>query len=227
MPRLTGSRVVPLVRLAVAAVLLSAPRLAAAQDGTGERPFEYSNRLSLVGGLSQVALGGGNIEGTWYTERFSFEYSHGFNLKLTGSLLSSADQNQKLALREPWTTGFGIGYRLTETFDLRVEGKAHRFEVFYDGQGYSGTPIASYTTATVGVGAYYRYYPFKASSGWARGLVLNPSVRYWPNVYSSLDKDRVTYANARTGKQETHEAETQGIPGTKGLFVNVSVGYTF
>jgi len=187
----------------------------------------YANRLSVVGGLSQLLLGGGNVEATWYTNRLSVAYSHGFNLQLGSGLLSSPSQNQQLQLTMPWTTGAGIGYRLTKRLDVRLEVKQHRFAMRYDDQNFSGPTIAEYTTTTVGVGAYYRYYPFARSAGATRGLVIVPSVRYWPNVSSSLDNNELAYANARTGRTETHRAASQGFAGTGGLIANVSVGYTF
>lgn len=187
----------------------------------------YTDRLSVVGGVSQLLIGGGNMEGTWYTRRLSIAYSHGFGLQLGSGLLPSESQDQQLQLSMPWTTGLGVGYRITRTFDVRVEVKRHRFTMRYDDQDFSGPTIGEYSTTTVGLGAYYRYYPFARSSGLARGLVLVPSVRYWPNVSSSLANNELTYANERTGRTEMHQAATQGFPGTGGLLANVSVGYTF
>ncbi len=187
----------------------------------------YANRFSVVGGLSQLLLGGGNVEGTWYTNRLSLAYSHGFNLQLGSGLLAQESQDQQLQLTMPLTTGFGVGYRITPTFDVRLEVKRHRFAMRYDDQDFSGPTIAEYNTTTVGVGAYYRYYPFARHTGVARGLVIIPSVRYWPNVTSSLENNELGYVNERTGRAEVHKAATQGFPGTGGLLANVSIGYTF
>lgn len=208
----------------VTTLLLTAPVTARLR---GQAPDPYANRFSLVGGVSQLLLGGGNIEGTWFTDRLSLAYSHGFNLQLDGGLISQESQDQRLQLAMPWTTGFGFGYRLTKALDVRVEVKRHQFALRYDDQDFSGPTIADYTTTTLGVGAYYRYYPFARARGIARGFVIVPSVRYWPNVSSSLDDGRLTYANQRTGRSEVHRAATQGIPGTGGVLANVSVGYTF
>ena len=190
-------------------------------------PFPHANQLSVLGGLNQIALRGGNVEATWYTNRLSFEYSHGFNLQMTGWVLGTAEKDQHLQLRMPWTTGFGIGYRLTPTLDVRIESKLHRYQAFYETQHLEGAPIRAYTTETEGVGAYYRVYPLARLGGWAQGIVIAPSVRYWPNVWTSLPKEGFKYANTVTGRSETLRAATQGIPGTTGLFVNASVGYTF
>lgn len=222
----SSSIVQTLVRLAFAITVSAAgmPATAAhAQAGTDP----YTDRFSVVGGVSQLLLGGGNVEGTWYTQRLSIAYSHGFGLQLGSGLLPSESQDQQLQLSMPWTTGLGVGYRITRTFDVRVEVKQHRFAMRYDDQNFSGPTISEYTTTTVGVGAYYRYYPFARSSGFARGLVLVPSVRYWPNVSSSLANNELAYLNERTGRTEVHQAATQGFPGTGGLLANVSVGYTF
>ncbi len=205
----------------ITALLLAAPLVA--QSSTDP----YANRFSLVGGLSQLALGGGNVEGTWYTNRLSLAYSHGFNLQLGSGVLGQEAQAQQVQLTMPWTTGFGAGYRVTAAFDVRLEVKQHQFVMRYDDQDFRGSTIAEYQTTTVGVGAYYRYYPFARATGAARGLVIVPSVRYWPNVSTSLDGDALTYDNARTGRREEHRAATQGFPGSGGVLANVSVGYTF
>lgn len=212
-------------RLALVTALAMAPiasPLAAQSSGD-----PYADRFSLVGGVSQLLLGGGNIEGTWYTRRLSVAYSHGFNLQLGGNALPQALQDQRLQLTMPWTTGFGIGYRVTSALDLRLDVKRHRFAMRYDDQDFAGSTIAEYQTTTVGIGAYYRYYPFASRSGAARGVVIVPSVRYWPNVSSSLPNDELRYTNARTGRQEVHQAAEQGFPGSGGVVANVSIGYTF
>jgi opacity protein-like surface antigen len=201
----------------------AAPAVTAAQAPA----FAHSNRFSVLGGLSQIAAGGGNVELNWHSSRFAFDYSHGFGLKFGGSLIGKAELDQKVELSMPWTTGFGIGYRLTSALEVRLEPKWHRYKVLYAGQDFSGTAIRSYTTTTLGVGAYYRVYPFARSTGWAKGVVMAPSVRYWPNVSSSLPGGKFTYANTATGRQETLRAATQGFPGTGGLLANVSLGYTF
>ena len=54
-----------------------------------------------------------------------------------------------------------------------------------------------------------------------------PSLRYWPNVWSSLGNDKFTYTNRVTNRTETYQAASQGFPGTGGLLANVTVGYTF
>jgi hypothetical protein len=58
------------------------------------------------------------------------------------------------------------------------------------------------------------------------GVVLVPSLRCWPNVSSTLDDEALSYAKARTGRTEVHEAATQGFPRNGGLIGNVSMGYT-
>jgi hypothetical protein len=186
-----------------------------------------ANRFSILAGLGQLALGGGNVEVNWFTKRMYADYSHGFDVSVPSSALPSRDRSQFLKIRMPWTTGFGIGYRVTRAFDVRIEPKMHRYEVSLDGAA-PGTPlIARYTTATLGVGAYYHWYPFASASRWARQIVVAPSLRYWPNVWTSLSGDSLAYANARTGRTEVMRAARQGLPMLGGLLPNVSVGLTF
>lgn len=233
-PRLRPSfsapvRVLLLLVAAGAASVAPVNAQTASTASSTRRPpaFAHSDRFSVLGGLSQIAAGGGNVELNWHSQRFAFDYSHGFGLKFGSALIAQDARDQKVELSMPWTTGFGIGYRLTSALDVRIEPKWHRYRVLYASQDFSGAAIRSYTTTTLGVGAYYRVYPFARSTGWAKGVVMAPSVRYWPNVSSSLPGGTFTYNNTATGRSETLRAATQGFPGTNGLFANVSIGYTF
>ena len=106
-----------------------------AQDGKQKKDFLYSNRVSVLAGLIQpLVLKGGNIEVTYFTKRMSFDYSHGFLLSLSGATMVGDAKDQKLAYHLPYSTGFGIGYRFTSFFDVRVEPKIHSWEVYYDGE---------------------------------------------------------------------------------------------
>ena len=51
-------------------------------------------------------------------------------------------------------------------------------------------------------------------------------MRYWPNVATSLSDDKIVYANATTGRDETHDAANIGIRNSP-LIVNISIGYIF
>jgi len=200
------------------------------QDPAVRRPqFPYSNRLTIGGGISQLLLGGFNVQAEYTTNRLVFDYSHGFNLSLSGQVASADARVQNLTEMIPSTLGIGIGYRLTPTLDLRVEPKLHFYELYNNnGVGERTTNrLASYRTATLGLGAYYRYYPFRRQNNGLAGILIMPSVRYWPNIWSSLTDNKLTYVNRTTNQTETYKAATQGIAGTGGLLANVTVGYTF
>ena len=180
--------------------------------------------IGVVAGLMQpLAIDGGNLQLEATVGRFVFDYSHGWSLDLpaVGDV-----EDQKLALHLPYSTGFGVGYQLTEALDLRFEPKLHGFEVLYDDGPQAGSEVASYRTVTLGFGAYYKWHPFSQSDGAARGITVAPSVRAWPNVWSSLDDDRIAYESSITGQSEVHEASNIGL-GNSPFIVNVSVGYLF
>lgn len=199
-----------------------------AQDQPRRPQFPYSNRFTVGGGISQLLLGGFNVQGEYTTNRMVFDYSHGFNISLTGQAASLVAQDQKLSEKLTSTLGIGIGYRITPTLDIRFEPKLHSYEVFYNGSGETAANrLTTYRTVTLGVGAYYRYYPFRSQTNALAGILVMPSVRYWPNVWSSLANDKLTYANKITNRTETYRAAPQGFPGTGGLLANVTVGYTF
>ncbi|MBO0930998.1 hypothetical protein [Fibrella aquatilis] len=186
----------------------------------------YSNRFSLLFGLQQpLVLGGGNVEINYFTKRMSFDYSHGFSLDIP---VAGAFKDNRLALHLPYTTGFGIGYRFTSFFDVRFEPKLHSWEVYADNAEQSlANRIASFRTVTLGIGAYYRYMPFKNStSPVLQGITTSSSLRWWQNVSSSQANDTFSYTNKATGKTEQLAVPNIGIANTP-LIVNIAVGYTF
>ncbi len=119
--------------------------------------------------------------------------------------MTPAEQEQKLDIFLPFSTGGGIGYRFTPNFNLRAELKAHSYEVS------RGSVSFRYMTYSVGVGAYYYWYPFGSEH-----LVIMPSVRFWPNVASSLDNNEYRFVDGQAHK--AHDFS---------LFANISVGYRF
>jgi hypothetical protein len=148
------------------------------------------------------------------------------SLDLSGALVVGDAKDQQLAYHLPYSTGFGVGYRVTRWLDLRVEPKVHAWQVYHQGDPQDvGHRIASYKTFTLGLGAYHRWFPFGDRRDWSRGITVLSSVRWWPNVASTLDGDELTYANRSTGRMETIGAANIGIADTPFL-LNVSLGYT-
>jgi hypothetical protein len=185
-------------------------------------------RVNLLFGINQPLLGGFNIEGNFFWKRLAFDYSHGTNLKFSSEILGGAYQEQGLKATLPWTTGFGVGYRFNTWLNLRVEPKWHKFEISYEEtpEGISGA-VTDYTTFTLGLGLYANLRPFKNSQNkFLSGLMIAPSIRYWPKVSSSLEGDQFSYNSAITGEMETIEALEVGISNTPWI-VNLSIGYSF
>lgn len=183
--------------------------------------------VSLLFGLNQpLVLQGFNFEVNYWTKKLVIDYSHGFDLKLQDDLVSPDSRNQHLAFNITHTLGLGFGYRFTEGFNLRIEPKIHIWEMYYDDAFRSNEgKIKTYSTYTLGLGAYYRWMPFKKSETVMRGLTIAPSARWWPNIASTLDNNKYEYYNTRTLKTEVHRANNIGISNTP-WFVNVSVGWT-
>lgn len=214
------------ILLLVAVCALLHVTTAIAQTKPAKPAFLYSNRLSvLFGGIQPLLLKGGNVEVNYFTKRMSFDYSHGFSLDPP---VVGAFKDSKLALHIPYSTGFGVGYRFSSFFDVRFEPKLHSWEVYADNaEQIAKNRVASFQTFTLGLGAYYRYMPFKNSTSVAlQGITTNVSVRYWQNVGNSLSNDEFTYANPTTGKNETLKAPNIGFANTP-LIINFAVGYTF
>lgn len=186
----------------------------------------YSNKFSILAGLIQpIALNGGNVEINYTTKRMIFDYSHGFNLNPP----SAGDyKTQNVALHLPYSTGFGIGYRISSFLDIRFEPKLHSWEVYdKDAEQTPANKIKEYKTFTLGAGLYYRYFPCKNSKHKGlQGITTATSLRFWPNVGSTLSKDEFSYDNKSTGKKETQKASNIGMANTPLIF-NISIGYTF
>lgn len=186
----------------------------------------YSNKFSLLfGTLQPTALQGFNVEVNYTTKRMIFDYSHGVSLDppTVGDF-----KTQKVALHLPSSTGFGIGYRFTSFFDVRFEPKLHSWEVYNEGETQNNnTKIKDFKTFTLGIGAYYRYMPFKNSeSKLLQGITTSTSIRYWQNVGTTLRNDEFSYLNKNTNKTETLKAPNIGIANSPIIF-NIAIGYTF
>lgn len=197
---------------------------------TSENSQDQTTEIILLAGLLQpLMLQGGNFEVDVYTPKVVFNYSHGFSLDLDrehGTTVGKI-KSQNLAVHLPYSTGFGIGYRVKRYFDVRLEPKLHRFNVYYDGSDRSlvSNEIAAYNTVTMGVGAYFRWKPFEKKQNALKGVFTSTSLRYWQNIWSSLDNNQIVYENRCTNQTETHKAANIGIANTPFLF-NIAVGYS-
>lgn len=188
--------------------------------------FEYSNTWTIMAGLIQpIALDGGNIELNYFGKRTVFDFSHGFSLDPP---VVGVVKDQGIVWHLPYSTGFGIGYRLTKALDVRFEPKLHSWEAYNKGEAQTeATKIKDFRTVTMGIGIYYRYFPFKNSqSKFLNGIVTASSVRWWQNVSSTLSNDEFTYMNKTTGKMEKLEAPNVGLAATP-IIINIGIGYSF
>jgi hypothetical protein len=165
---------------------------------------------------------GFNIEGNFFYKHFAFDYSHGVALDFSGGSLPKNVKDQSLVIHVPYTTGFGVGYRFAEWISVRVEPKWHRWDLYYDGDDQTAANrVVRYNTFSLGLGAYVNWRPFKNADNALKGVMIAPSLRYWPTVSSTLDGDEFRYINKVTGKRMQ-----PGIVNTLIVF-NVSVGYSF
>ena len=189
---------------------------------------QSNTEVVVQAGLIQpVLLQGGNVEIDLNYKRFVLGYSHGFGLKLEGSNIIGEAKTQGLAYTLPFTTGIGAGYKVLDWLDVRAELKWHKFEVHYDdSRNIEGGDLFSYTTVTLGAGVYGHWRPFDSRKDWLHGFNLSTSLRYWPNLTTSLDSDKREYDNEFVGQRVTHNASNIGIANTA-FIVNMSVGYAF
>jgi hypothetical protein len=177
------------------------------------RPPGLETKFSAMAGLAQwTVLRGGNIAVEYKVGRFAFEVSHGQGLdlnQLDGFFLTSVEREAGAQVRVPWTTGFGVGYRITENLHALIEFKAHHYEV----SSRDPAATASYTTFSIGPGVFYSFYIYK-------GLFLEPNLRFWPNVASTLADNKVALREP-DGTTYMHQAHDFGF------FANMNLGYSF
>ncbi|WP_027075671.1 hypothetical protein [Maribacter antarcticus] len=190
--------------------------------------WKTDRKINVLFGLTQPLLVDGfNIEGNYIHNRLIFDYSHGVSLDFSGSSTTTELEMQGVTVHMPWTTGFGVGYRLNEWLNIRVEPNWHRFEFYYEGESQTSlNEIDSYNTFSLGLGLYGNFQPFKNSTSFIKGIMVTPSIRFWPTVSSSLDGDSFTYNNKNTGAMETIEVLDSDVAFTPFIF-NVSIGYSF
>jgi hypothetical protein len=181
----------------------------------------------LFGLTHPLLVDGFNVEINYIHNRFLFDYSHGASLNFSGNTATTGLERQGVAVHMPWTTGFGVGYRLNRWLNVRVEPKWHRFEFYYEGESQTSVnEIDSYNTFSLGLGLYATFQPFKKSIPFLKGVMVAPSIRFWPTVSSSLEGDSFTYNNKNTGALEKIEVLDPGAGFTPFIF-NISIGYTF
>ena len=186
------------------------------------------NRFSLLFGLNQpILLKGFNFELNYWMKHWVIDYSHGFNLHVDGEFVAPEYERQNVNFKITHSLGIGFGYRFTKAFNLRFEPKIHIYEAYYDCHDQSGgTSISNFNTYTLGFGAYYRWLPFEAKQGLAKGITIVPSIRYWYKVGSSLPGDQASYFNTCTNQTEILNVPNIGVANTPWI-INISIGYTF
>lgn len=196
--------------LAIIGALLCFTRLNA-QDAQVKPVGKEMSQISILTGLHQpILLKGGNIAVNYITKKSIYlEASFGIGLDYT-DLLSTEDEAKYAAVGSPFSYGFGVGY-FWKGLSLAVEPKGTIFQIT-DHEGKEET----YTTFSVGLGAYYNLYLWK-------GLFLQPSIKYWPKVGATLDSEGVEMQNTN-GELFIHEART---PGNNGLIYGASLGWRF
>jgi hypothetical protein len=196
--------------------------------GLQAQNWQTEKKINVLFGLSQPLVAHGfNIEFNYIHNRLIFDFSQGIGLQFSGNTLPVSLRDQNIEVHMPWTTGFGIGYQFTNWINVRVEPKWHRFEFNYQNQQeYSSNEITSYNTFTLGLGVYGSYLPFKKKSNYLKGIMISPSVRYWPTVHSTLPGNDLSYYNETTGSEQNIKTYGPGIQ-LSSWVVNISIGYSF
>ncbi|MEO0573561.1 MAG: hypothetical protein AAF039_17800, partial [Bacteroidota bacterium] len=178
--------------------------------------LKYSNKFSLGSDLFQpFLLGGFNINGTYMTNRWVFDYSHGVGLEIDDNFQTDEQQALNAEIEIPWTTGPGLGYRITNNLDVRLDFKAHRIEANL----LQGQQEIEYTQFTIGPGTFYRFYFGKNT-----GFGLEASVRYWFDFGNDLDNlsdGNLDFVD-NSGNDRSFDADV-----ASGIGVNLALIYTF
>ncbi len=189
---------------------------ASAQDRTPKNIKPFSNKFTLGTDLVQpFFLGGFNINATYTTNNFIFDWSHGVGLSLPDNILTDEQEALDAEIEIVWTTGPGVGYRLTKNLDARVDFKIHRNEVDL----LKGEQFLDYNSYTAGPGVFYRFYLGKNT-----GFGLELSVRYWfelGNELDNLDGSDFEFTDSN-GNSRSFDTNING-----GIGANIALIYTF
>ena len=186
--------------------------------------WKTEKKINVLFGGTQLLVHGFNYEFNYVSSRIIVDFSHGVSLLFKDGTVPAELRKQVVEVKMPWTIGVGIGYRLTEWLNIRVEPKWHRFEFDYENGPLN--QIHSYNTFTLGAGVYGSYRPFKKKTNFLKGIMVAPSIRYWPTVHSSSKENNFSYYNQNTGTNQVIKTYGPGI-GLTPLIINVSFGYTF
>ncbi len=166
-------------------------------------------QLSFHYGLLQpILLRGFNAAIDFRYKRFVATYSHGHGLEIgrAPGTLSDAELDAGVEVFMPYTTGGGFGVVLLDELYVLADFKVHGYELRY------GSETQRYQTVTVGAELGWRLFLWK-------GLHIAPVLRYWPTVYSSIERSGVDL-----GEGAVHKPIPQGI---SGFFANVLIGWQF
>lgn len=190
--------------------------------------WKTDRKLNVLFGLTQpLLLNGFNMEVNYIHNRFIFDYSHGASLDFSENAVTPDLKEQGVVVHMPYSTGFGVGYRFTRWLNARIEPKWHRFEFYYNNDAQTAAnEITSYNTFTLDLGVYASLYPFKKSESFLKGILIAPSIRYWPTVSSTMQADSYSYMNRNTHTTEEIKTLDPGMGFTPFVF-NISVGYSF
>ncbi len=209
-------------------IFLSMLLLAAAGHSVLAQQSDWlsDRRVNVLFGLNQPLLNGFNAEVNYFYKRLALDYSHGVSLNMGNALLDATNRDLGIDVHIPWTTGFGVGYRFNEWFNLRAEPKWHKFELYHQGDAQTAAnQIGAYTTFSLGVGAYANVQPFKRQDNFLKGIMVAPSIRWWPRLASSLNNNELAFQRRSDNQTVSHQALEVGISNTP-LIVNISIGYS-
>jgi len=179
-----------------------------ATDGQAAPQPTKRSGVALMLGLGQWALGGGNVAIQGNIGRFAFEYSHGQGVHLArlDFLRNQSEKDAGADVYETWTTGLGVGLLATKNLRLLVEFKANHYEL----EGGDRNSTLGYTTFTIGPGVFYDIHLWE-------GLFIQPSLRWWPTVHSTMPANAtLARADGTQVRMTSHDS---------GIFPNVNIGW--
>lgn len=182
----------------------------------------WAGEVLIGAGLGQpLFFRGYNVAVTYFSDNdWVFEYSHGWNLHLDDktpfyeSVFSEEERAAKLELFSEYSTGFGVGTKLTEATYWKLEFKEHAHELTHPGVADPDKRTIAFIERSVGPGVYYSLHLGDS------GGVLEMGIRYWITVQTSL----------KGGQHEFTDAEGNTLiyqPPDAVFFPAVTLGYLF
>jgi len=189
---------------------------------------EQTGMLGINLGINTIILADAySMEANYTHKRMIFSLNYIASLDHEGSGLIEEISSQKVALHNPYVTGFGFGFKFTNWLNARIEPRWSRYQFYYETDNQkTDKPFLTYNTFSCGFGIHAFLKPFGKRDNALKGIAIIPRFNFWPNITNSRKGADYEYFNTATGKLEVIPVLPVGIFQTP-FIGEIAIGYFF